>query len=123
MKITLLSDESVRLEQTPGPLTIEAASSDMSYSPFHMMGSALATCTMSVLHSWATHAKITADDLVIDVSWSFAEKPHRVGDMKLSFRWPSLPEGRREAAKRATTLCAIHATLSHSPSIAVELQT
>ncbi len=123
MKITLLSDESVRLEQTPGPLTVEAANADMSYSPFHMLGSALATCTMSVLHSWATHAKISADDLVIDVGWSFAEKPHRVGEMKLTFRWPSLPEGRREAAKRATTLCAIHATLSHSPTIAVELAT
>ena len=123
MKITLLSDEAIRLEQTPGPLTIEAANADMSYSPFHMLGSSLAMCTMSVLHSWATHAKITADDLVIDVSWSFSEKPHRVGDIKLAFEWPSLPEGRREAAKRATALCAIHATLSHSPAIAVELTT
>lgn len=123
MKITLLSDESIRLEQTPGPLTIEAANADMSYSPFHMLGSSLAMCTMSVLHSWATHAKITADDLVIDVSWSFSEKPHRVGDIKLAFTWPSLPEGRREAARRATALCAIHATLSHSPAIAVELTT
>lgn len=123
MKITLLSDESIRLEQTPGPLTIEAANADMSYSPFHMLGSSLAMCTMSVLHSWATHAKITADDLVIDVSWSFSDKPHRVGDIKLAFKWPSLPEGRREAAKRATALCAIHATLSHSPAIAVELTT
>ena len=123
MKITLLSDEAVRLEQTPGPLTVEAASADMSYSPFHMLASALATCTMSVLHSWATHAKLSADDLVIDVGWSFAEKPHRVGAMTLTFKWPSLPEGRREAAKRATTLCAIHATLSHSPEIAVEMKT
>ncbi len=123
MKITLLSDEAVRLEQTPGPLTVEAANADMSYSPFHMLASALATCTMSVLHSWATHAKISADDLVIDVGWTFAEKPHRVGAMTLTFKWPSLPEGRREAAKRATTLCAIHATLSHSPEIAVEMKT
>lgn len=123
MKITLLSDEAIRLEQTPGPLTIEAANADMSYSPFHMLGSSLAMCTMSVLHSWATHAKITADDLVIEVSWSFSEKPHRVGDIKLAFAWPSLPEGRREAAKRATALCAIHATLSHPPAIAVELAT
>ena len=123
MKITLLSDEAIRLEQTPGPLTIEAANADMSYSPFHMLGSSLAMCTMSVLHSWATHAQITADDLVIDVGWSFAEKPHRVGDIELSFKWPSLPEGRREAAKRATALCAIHATLSHSPSITVEMTT
>lgn len=119
MKITLVSDEAVRLELTPGPLTVEAATADMAYSPFHMMGSALATCTMSVLHSWATHAKISPDDLVIDVEWSFTEKPHRVGAMTLTFRWPSLPEGRREAAKRAATLCAIHATLSHPPEITI----
>ena len=120
MKITLLSEESIRLELTPGPLTVEAATADMAYSPFHMLGSSLATCTMSVLHSWATHAKISPDDLVIEVSWSFAEKPHRVGDITLSFRWPSLPDGRREAAKRAATLCAIHATLSHSPNVTIE---
>lgn len=119
MKITLVSDESIRLELVPGPLTVEAEKADMAYSPFHMLGSALATCTMSVLHSWATHAKVSTDDLVIEVGWSFTEKPHRVGELALTLRWPSLPEGRREAAKRASALCAIHATLSHPPTITV----
>ena len=36
MKITLTGEESLRIEPTPGPLTIEAASHDQSYSPFHM---------------------------------------------------------------------------------------
>ena len=43
-----------------------------------MLASALATCTFSVLHSWATHAKIPVDDLALDVRWSFADDPHRV---------------------------------------------
>ena len=36
--------------------------------------------------------------------------------MTLSFTWTSLPPNRLEAAKRAATLCPIHATLSHGPT-------
>jgi uncharacterized OsmC-like protein len=113
VKTTLLSDDSIRYEAAPGMLTIEADSADRQYSPFHMLGSSLASCTFSVLASWATHANIPIDDLVIEVSWTFAEQPHRVDAMKLTFRWKSLPPNRLAAAKRAATLCPVHATLSH----------
>ena len=120
MKITLLSEESIRLDGLGGPLMIEAESAEQTYSPFHMLASSLAVCTHSVLMSWATNAKIKADDLAIEVSWSFAEKPHRVGDMKLAFEWRDLPKERIETAKRVAALCTVHATLQHPPTIAVE---
>ena len=120
MKITLLSEDAIRYEAVPGPLTIEAQSADEQYSPFHMLGSSLAVCTFSVLASWASHANIPFEDLVIDVSWAFAEKPHRIGEVKLSFAWKSLPATRLEAAKRAAALCPIHATLHHSPTVSIE---
>ena len=85
MKITLLSDESIRLEPATGQLTIEAESGDQEYSPYQMLASGLAMCTFGVLQSWASHAGVSADDLVIDVSWSFAEKPHRVVGFGLGF--------------------------------------
>ena len=119
MKITLLSDEAVRLESTGGAMTIEALAPEQSYSPFHMLASSLAYCTWSVLASWASHAGITPDDLAIEVRWEFAEKPHRVGTIDMSFTWPSLPMARQAAAKRAAELCAVHATLSHPPTITI----
>ncbi len=119
MKITLTSDDSILLEPLPGPLTIEAGDADMQYSPFHMLASALATCTFSVLHSWASNAGLDWADLSIAVSWSFAEKPHRVGAMEVELRWPSLPADRTNVALRASQLCAIHATLSHSPEVRI----
>ena len=91
MKIFLVSEDEIRLEVTPGPMTIEADSYEMIYSPYHMLASSLATCTFGVLSSWASQAKLTADDLAISVSWTFGEKPHRVDTMKLRFHWPSLP--------------------------------
>jgi uncharacterized OsmC-like protein len=119
VKITLTSEESVRFEPTPGPMTIEAESADRQYSPFHMLASSLAFCTHSILASWASTAKIAADRLVVDVSWTFADDPHRVGTMDVSFDWPELPANRRAAARRVAELCTVHATLMHAPTIAI----
>lgn len=120
MKITLVSDDSIRLEQTPGPMTIEAPTADRDYSPFHMLASALAYCTFSILHSWAENKGHPTDGLSVDVAWQFAEKPHRVGSMQISFAWPGLPAERVEAAKRVAALCTVHKTLEHPPTMTIE---
>jgi uncharacterized OsmC-like protein len=119
MKITLLADDAIRLEPTPGTLTIEAPTAEMQYSPFHMLASGLAFCTFSVLHAWAGQAKLPVDDLTIEVQWRFADDPHRVSDIRLLFDWPSLPANRVAAAKRAAALCTVHATLTHPPHIEI----
>src|SRR3954469_13514973 len=98
MRLTLLGENELLLEPTDGPMNIEALTADQSYSPFHMLAGGLAYCTFSVLYSWASHAKLGADDLTIDVKWTFAEDPHRVGSMDVRFTWPSLPPNRLEAA-------------------------
>lgn len=119
VKITLLSDDAILLEPVPGPLEIEALSADQPYSPFHMLASSLAYCTFSVLYAWGSQAGISADDLTLEVHWTFADDPHRVDSISMSFKWPSLPAKRLDAAQRAAELCTIHATLSHPPTITV----
>jgi uncharacterized OsmC-like protein len=121
VKITLLAEDALRLEAAEGVMTIEAPTPDRAYSPFHMLASALAYCTFSVLHSWATHAKLAADDLAVEVRWTFAEDPHRVGSMAVRFLWPSLPSDRHAAAKRAAATCAVHRTLEHPPQLAMDV--
>jgi uncharacterized OsmC-like protein len=121
MKITLLADTRLRLESAPPPLTIEAVAPEQSYSPFHMMASGLAVCTHSVMHSWAMHAKLDADKLVIEVGWEFGENPHRVAAYDIRIDWPDLPQERKEAARRTAKLCAVHATLTHPPAIALSV--
>ena len=119
MKITLLSDESIRLEPMTGQLTIEAESADNEYSPYQMLASGLAVCTFGVLQSWASNAGVSADDLVIEVTWSFVENPHRVGTMELTYQWPSLPADRQKVAQRVAELCPVHKTLMQSPTMTI----
>ena len=121
MKITLLSDDEILLEESGGILTIEATSVELQYSPYHMLASALASCTFSVLHSWSAHAKLKADDLKLRVSWEFAENPHRVGSITMRVEWPSLPAERRQAATRAASLCPVHHTLTGGAPVAIEV--
>jgi uncharacterized OsmC-like protein len=122
VKITLLSDSRIRLDGGAGPLSVEADSAEMQYSPFHMLASGLATCTHSVLASWALHAKIPADDLVLEVGWSFVEDPHRVGAMDVEIVWPSLPAERKAAATRAAALCTVTRTFENPPTVGLEVK-
>ena len=122
MKITLLAEDRIRLEGRPGVLSVEADSAEMQYSPFHMLASGLATCTFSVVASWATHARLPVDDLTVEVGWTFEEKPHRVGAMEVHLVWPSLPPDRRTAALRAAGLCTVTKTLEQPPTIVVEVR-
>ncbi len=117
MKISLIAEDAIRLEPIPGPMTIEAAAADQLYSPFHMLASGLAFCTFSVLASWASNAKLSPDDIAVEVRWDFAEDPHRLGNIEMKIDWPSLPPQRQNAACRVAEQCAIHATLSHSPTL------
>jgi len=120
MRILLTGEESLRLEPTPGQLTIESAAPDQSYSPFHMLGSALGMCTFSVLQSWASNKNVTVDDLRIDVSWTFVEGEHRVGSMKVVLTWPSLSAELWPRAIRAASVCGVHKTLTEGVDISVD---
>ena len=123
MKISLTSEESIRLEPLPGPMTIEAATEDQVYSAFHMLASGLAFCTYSVLASWASNAKLRSDDIIIDVHWTFVEDPHRLGKIDMKIEWPSLPPQRQGAAQRVADMCAIHATLENPPKLSTTVTT
>src|SRR5438445_10960168 len=112
MKITLTGEESLKIEAISGMLTIEAPQAQFQHSPFHMLGSALGMCTFSVLQSWASNKNLGADDLKVEVGWSFVEGQHRVGSMKVKLVWPSLSAELWPRAIRAANLCGVHDTLT-----------
>ena len=120
MKITLLDENRLRYEPAPGPLTVDAMSPDAPVSPYHLVAGGLAACTYAIMASWAEQAKLSADDLTLEVRWGFVEKPHRLGNLDLRFEWPSLPAERLEAAKRVAARCPVHQSFEQAPTLGIE---
>ena len=122
MRIILLSDERIRLENgAPAPIAPEAE--DISYSPFHMLASGIGTCMFSVLQSWATNAKIPTDHLSMEIGWKSAKNPNRAGSFDVKLLWPSLPKSRRAAAARAANSCTAYSALVPPPEVHVGMGT
>lgn len=117
MKIRLEGENALTLLPAGDVLTIESEDGEQAYSPFHMIGSALASCTFSVLHAWADHAGLQAEDMRLHVAWEFGENPHRLTSIRMAIDWPSLPDARRLAAERAASLCTVHTILTHPPQV------
>ncbi len=120
MKITLLDENRIRYEPAPGLLTVDALRPDAEVSPYHLVAGGLAACTYATMASWAEKARLSADDLTLEVTWGFVEKPHRLGNVDLRFEWPSLPAERLEAAKRVAALCPVHQSFEHAPLLGID---
>lgn len=104
-------------------MSVEAESAETTYSPFHMLASALGTCTLSVLHAWAANAKLPGEAVAVEVGWSFAENPHHVDAMEVAIDWPGLPPERLAAAERVADLCTIKKTLNNPPPVRTHVRT
>lgn len=122
MRIVVTSEKEILVQMTGGAeLEIESVTPELHFSPLHMLAASLATCTLSVLLSWALQAGHDFEDLEIGLTWEYVEDPYRVGSYEMEVRWPSLPDDRRDAALRVAQHCTVEHTLKVPPEIRVEL--
>lgn len=88
------------------------------FGPLQMFAASLALCSAAVLDAYARGVlRISTEELVLRVEWEYAEKPHRIGRIRMDVIWPGLPENRVESTARALRSCTIHRTLEHPPPI------
>lgn len=120
MRIIVASETQILVQMAGGAeLEIESSAPGLHFSPLHMLAAALATCTLSVLLSWALEAGHDFDDLEIGLTWEYVDDPYRVGSYEMEVRWPSLPANRRDAALRVAQHCTVEHTLTVPPEIRV----
>ncbi len=118
LKLTLETEQRIRLRYE-GSLELDVVSAEplIHFSPTHMLGASLATCTMAVLLAWADTIKLSGQDMSIVLEWSYAEGPYRIGEYRMTIDWPALPEQRRPVALRVAEQCTVDATLRFPPFI------
>lgn len=122
MRILLEGEQRIRVQVAGAGLTVESARDDVDFSPLHMLAASLATCTLSVLATWAAQADLEFDGLEIETRWDYVDAPYRVGRFDLEIRWPGLPANRRDAALRAARHCTVEHTLTHPPEIEITVE-
>ena len=93
------------------------------FGALQMLAASLALCTASVLEDYATTARFHLHSLAIDVAWSYADQPYRVGDMRMTLQIGSdVPASRHKALLRAAEHCTVHSTLKHGATVETTLE-
>ena len=82
----------------------------------------LGSCIGSVLVYFADRHDIDLEGMKIDLDWEIAEGPHRIGAIDVAVSIPKhLPPDQAQTLDRVAHSCLIHNTLTHPPSISLDL--
>ena len=87
-----------------------------------LLMASLGSCIGSVLVYFAQRHEILLEGMRIDLDWSVAEEPHRIGEIDISLALPAtVPRKQYATLERVAHACLIHNTLTHPPKISLEL--
>jgi uncharacterized OsmC-like protein len=95
---------------------------DAGMSPVELFVGSLASCVAYFVGRYCARHQIPCDGFTVDVEWSYAEQPHRVGAVELRVNIPSAvtPEQREKLLKVANG-CTVHQSLTVPPKVEINL--
>ena len=101
---------------------VKDGGNDAGMSPVELFVGSLASCVGYFVGRYCARHQIPCDGFSIDVDWSYAEQPHRVGAVKLRVNLPSAvaPEQREKLLKVAHG-CTVHQSLAVPPKVEIHL--
>lgn len=95
----------------------------MGFRPTELLLGALGACTMGTVLTFCKNMNIPIESFMIDVEGKRETGPERISDIRISLRLAGdVPENRLETLRRVAGGCRIHHTITHSPSIGIELK-
>jgi putative redox protein len=102
---------------------IKAGGADSAPMPLDLIGAALATCIGLAIVQFCAARRLPTDGLRVELSQRTARDPYRVDRYDVAVRLPDdFPERYRAAIRRAASTCAAFNTLTHRPSIEIDVR-
>ncbi len=91
-------------------------------TPPEFLGAALGGCVAVYAIDYLKRNDLNTDGFQVDVEWTKAIMPNRIGGFDVKVRLPGgLTDRQRASLSRIVKACTIHNTLEHPPEIQVEL--
>lgn len=101
---------------------VEDAGSDAGMSPVELFVASLAGCIGYFVARYCARHQIPSEGFAIEAEWTFAEQPHRVGDIDLQLRLPTaLIPSQQEALLKVAHSCTVHQSLAVPPKVEINL--
>lgn len=96
--------------------------SNQGMNPIEIFNASLASCAAFYAMTFLSRRIKDLKGLEVESSWSFAENPHRIGEISLSVKLPvKISESERKGLLRSVEHCTIKNTLEYPPKIIVTL--
>lgn len=128
MNLTVTFRGGARYDVTSGTHTlvtdqpVEDGGGDAGMSPVELFVGSLGSCVAYFVGRYCARHQIPCEGFTVDVEWSSAEQPHRVGVVELRVNLPStvMPEQREKLLKVAHG-CTVHQSLAVPPKVDINM--
>ena len=95
---------------------------DQGVDSVELFNAAVASCAAFYGMTFLSRRIKDLKGLEVESSWSFAENPHRVGEISLTVKLPRMiSESERKGLLKSVEHCTIKNTLEHPPNILIRL--
>jgi len=122
MKVTLVENVKFEAECRGHRVTldqpVEDGGADAGMTPVELFIASLGSCVAYFATMFCQRRKIPPDGLAVELSWDWAEDPHRVGAIDVKITLSKKPSGKEKAGLlRMVKGCTVHNTMHHPPKI------
>jgi len=100
---------------------LEDGGGDTAPTPTELFLGGLAACIAFYAERFLRRNGLPAAGLQVSCAYTWAENPHRVGEIQLTVDAPGLTPHKRAAFERVVEHCTVHNTLQHPPAIALRI--
>jgi len=95
---------------------------DTAMTPTELFVASLGSCAAVYVLYFAKRHEVPVEGMTIEVDYTYAEKPRRVGSVDIRIKLPApVPEHQRAALLRSAEQCLVHNSLRQPPQVTISL--
>jgi len=101
---------------------IDAGGTDVAPTPTELFIASLVSCVAFYARRYLARHDLPTTGLVVTATYTMADRPARVGEIKVAVAVPEgVPDERHAALLAMASHCTVHNSLEQSPQVTIEL--